>query len=212
MRSLGCLTVALVVLGAVLFFADQAVTSAAENATAERAAKALDADTEVDFDGWPVAGRMLLGSIPTARISATDVPMEDGGQLEQLDVELTDVEVDVSSLSGGGENRLPPARSGTFSAQLSERSVVGLLGLPAGLAEVTLVDGGITISAAGLEVEGEVEARDGDVVVSLSGPLAQVLGGAEFPIDLSDQPGAPAVEDVDISGGVMTVSGTLEEV
>lgn len=213
MRNLGCLVVALAVLAVALFFADQAVTSAAERQTAQRVARALDAETEVDFDGWPVAGRMLLGSIPVARISAADVPLDRGGSLQRLDVELADVEVNINSLRGGDDRpRLPPARSGTFSAELSERSVAGLLGLPSGIADVALGDGTITVSAAGIEVDADVEAVDGDVVVSLTGPIADVLGGASFPIDLSEQPGAPAADAVDISGGVMTVTGTLEDI
>lgn len=213
MRNLGCLVVAIAALAVTLFFADQAVTSSAESQTAHRVAQALDAETEVDFDGWPVAGHMLLGSIPTARINATDVPMERGGTFKRLDVELTEVEVDISSIRGeGGRPQLPPAEAGTFSAELSEGSVADLIGLPAGIADVSLGDGAVTISAAGLEVKANLEARDGDVVVSLAGPIAEIIGGAEFPIDLSDLPGAPAAEQVDVVDGVMTISGRLEDI
>lgn len=59
MRGLGCLVVAVLGLGIALFFVNQAVTSAAERTTAQRVSRALDADTTVDFTGWPVALRML---------------------------------------------------------------------------------------------------------------------------------------------------------
>ena len=211
MRGFGCLVVALLALAVAGFFADQAVTSAAERATAQRVSRALDADAEVDFEGWPVAVRMLNGRIPTATVSAIDVPLEQGGTLDRLDLQLTDVRVNVSDLQGGTGRRLPPARSGIFEAEMSEPSIARLLQLPEGVT-VLLENGTATIGAAGLEVQADVEARDGDIVVSLDGPLENVLGGAEFPIDLSEQPGAPAVRDVDIDNGAISFRGDLEEV
>lgn len=213
MRSLGCLVVALVVLGVALFFADRAVTETAERRTAHTVAQALDAETEVNFEGWPVAGRMLLGSIPTAQVNAVDVPLENGASLDRLVVELTDVEVNVNDLQGSNsEPRLPPAEEGTFEAELDEDSVSAMMGIPQGLAEVTLEDGVVKVGAGGLSIQANVGAEDGDVAVSLDGPLAALLGGSNFTIDLSNEPGQPYVEDVEIRDGVMIVSGRLEEV
>lgn len=211
MRGFGCLVVALTVLGISAFFADQAITTAAERQTAVRVSRALKADAEVDLEGWPVALRMLSGGIPTATVRATDVPLEGGARLDSLDIVLSDVKVNVNDLRNNRGRRLPPARKGTFEAKLGEASVAEMMRLPSAVA-VTLENGTATIGAAGLEVEADVEAREGDIVVSLAGPLAQVLGGAEFPIDLSKQPGAPAVRSVGIEGGVLTLSGDLEEV
>jgi hypothetical protein len=70
----------------------------------------------------------------------------------------------------------------------------------------------LTLSAGNISVEATVEARDGDVVVAIAGPLAQLLGGAQFPIDLSEQPGSPAVDDVAINNGLMVLRGSLEDV
>ncbi len=213
MRRLGCLLFLVILVGG-LFLGDLAVTRAAEERTAERVTRTLQADTTVDFQGWPVTARALMGTIPRATIAASDVPLDNGATLDRLDVVLRDVDVDVNDLRGGGARpqQLPSARSGRFSAELSEESVVSMLGLPNGVADVSLEGGVIVFSAAGVEVEAEAVARNGDVVVSLSGPLAQVLGAAEFAIDLSDQPGAPAVDDVKIRNGVMEVRGRLEEV
>lgn len=144
-------------------------------------------------------------------MAARDVPLEEGGRLDTLDIVLTDVRVNINDLRTTGKNQLPPARKGAFEAELGESSVARLMRLPNAVT-VTLDNQTATIGAAGLEVEGDVEARDGDIVVSLAGPLERVLGGAEFPIDLSGQPGAPAVREVRIDNGVLVLRGDLEEV
>ena len=210
MRKLGCLFTFLLIAAAVLIAGDQLVTATAESRTAARTGSALDAEVDVDLEGWPVTLHMLNGSIPQATLAATDVPLDNGASLDRLDVVLTDVEVNVSDLTGDAEN-LPDAGTATFEAELDESSVAAMLGIPGGIAEVTLESDTVTISAAGIAVAADVEARDGDIIVSLAGPLAQLLGGAEFPIDLSNTPGAPAVEDVEIRNGVMHVSGSLED-
>ena len=213
MRRIGCLFFLLILVGG-LFLGDLAVTRAAEERTSQRVTRALEADSTVDFQGWPVTVRALMGTIPLARLAASDVPLRNGATIDQLDVVLRDVDVNVEDLRGGGARprELPRARTGRFEAELSEESVVAMLGLPEGLADVTLRQGAIVFSAAGLEVEADAVAKDGDVVVSLAGPLSELLGSAEFPIDLSTTPGAPAAEEVEISDGVMTISGRLEEV
>jgi hypothetical protein len=202
---------ALVVLAISGYFADQAITAAAERSTAAQVSRALDADAEVDFHGWPVTVRMLGGTIPTATMTAIDVPLEQGGRLDALDIELTDVRLNLADFRNTEGRRLPPARRGTFVAELGEGSVAAILQLPDGVS-LTLDRGVATIKAAGLEVAADVTARDGDIVVSLAGPLEQLVGSAEVPIDLSDEPGSPSVKSVQIRGGVITLRGALEEV
>lgn len=211
MRRLGCFVIVLLVLGGLFFIADQAATTYAEQRTAASVSEALDADTSVEFTGWPVGVRLLLGSIPQANVAATDVPLDNGATLDRLDVELTDVKVDVNDLRTN-RDRLPPAEEGTFAAQLSEASVATMLGVPGNLVEVRLRDGAVQLRATGLEVEADVVAEGGDVVVRLRGPLAQLLGGGQFPIDLSDEPGSPEVEQIEIRDGSMLLSGTLADV
>lgn len=213
MRRIGCLLFLVILVGG-LFLGDLAVTRAAEERTAQRVTRTLGADSTVDFQGWPVTVRALMGTIPSATVVAAEVPLDNGATLSRLDVELRDVDVDVNDLRGGGarSDQLPAARSGRFEAELTEESVVAMLGVPSGIVDVTLEDGVIVMSAAGLEVEAEAVAENGDVVVSLAGPLAELLGAAKLPIDLSGQPGAPAVEDVEIRNGIMTVRGRLEDV
>lgn len=211
MRRLGCLLVVLLALGIGGYFADQAVTSYAEERTEEQVKLTVDAETDVEFDGWPVTLRLLAGMIPTATLRSTDVPLDNGAVLDRLDVVLTNVEVDVSDLRNN-PRRLPPAEEGTFRARISAKSLAEVLQIPPDVAALTLSRDTVTLEAAGLEVDAEVVADDGDVVVRLKGPLAQVLGGAELPIDLSDEPGSPYVEDVTIRDGVMVVRGRLEEV
>ena len=211
MRRLGCFIVVLIVLGVVFFIGDQAVTTYAEQRTANNVSDALGSDATVEFSGWPVGVRLLLGTIPKAEVAASNVELINGATLDRLNVVLTDVKVNVSELRATS-NQLPPAEDGTFTAQLSEESVTEMLGVPGNIVEVRLQDGVAQLRATGLQVETDVVAEDGDVVVRLRGPLAQLLGGGEVAIDLSDEPGAPEVEQVEIRDGVMILSGRLAEV
>jgi hypothetical protein len=213
MRRLGCLVFVLAFLGVVLYVGDSFATSYAEERVEARLAKVYDTKADVELVGWPVSARILLtGTIPEARITTGDVRLDRGASIDSLDVVLTDLSVRVDDLRNGTGNRLPPAASGSFTATLDEQSVRSLLGAAGALVRVNLADGVVQLSAGGLRVDATVEARDGDVVVAIAGPLARLLGGAQFPIDLSDQPGSPAVEDVAVNDGVMVVSGSLEDV
>jgi hypothetical protein len=213
MRRLGCLIVVLLVLGVGMFVADAAATTYAEERTEQRLARAYDTEADVDFEGWPVSARVLFtGSIPRANVSAADVPLENGGTINDLDVTLDDVSVRLDDLRSGRGRRLPPANSGTFRASLGEGSVAALLRIPGNLVTVTLERDLVTLSAGELSVQADVEARDGDIVISFAGPLEALVGGSAFPIDLSGIAGAPAAEDVTIRAGRMVVSGTLEDV
>ncbi|MPZ72621.1 MAG: DUF2993 domain-containing protein [Nitriliruptorales bacterium] len=213
MRRLGCLVVVLLVLGVGFYVADAAATTYGEERTEQRLARAYDTEADVDFDGWPVSARVLLtGSIPRADISAVEVPLDNGATIDDLRVTLTDVSVRLDDLRSGRGRRLPPAAEGTFRATLGERSVAALLGMPADLVTVTLERDVVEIAAGEFTVTADVEARDGDVVVAVQGPLAALVGGSSFPIDLSSQPGSPAAEEIIIRDGRMVVRGTLEDV
>lgn len=206
------LFVTVVLLALVAVGVDYGVATLAENGTEQDVSVTLDAPATVEFHGWPVGLRILTGTIPRVEVSATDVPLARGASLDRLDVELTDVEVRISDLTGEASDRLPPARDGTFEAKIDESSVAAMLGLPRRVVALDLAGGVATLSAAGLRVDAEVTARDGDVLVALQGALVRLLGGAEFRVDLSDEPGSPAVEDVEIRDGVMVLRGRLEEV
>ena len=213
MRRLGCLVFVLLILGALLFVADSAATSYAEERIEARLARVYDTEADVELVGWPVSARILLtGHIPEARISTGDVRLGGGATIDRLDVVLTELSVRLDDLRGETGNRLPPAEAGRYKATLDEQSVGSLLGAAGGLVDVSLDSDLLTLSAGSLSVDASVEARDGDVIVAVAGPLAQLMGGAEFPIDLSDQPGSPAVDDVAINNGLLVLRGTLDEV
>ena len=77
MRRLGCLVVVLLVLSVGFYVADAAATTYAEERTEQRLARTYDTEADVDFDGWPVSARVLFtGSIPEARISVADAPLD----------------------------------------------------------------------------------------------------------------------------------------
>ena len=71
----------------------------------------------------------------------------------------------------------------------------------------------IVLNLAGLaEVDADVEAVDGVVVVRPRTGLAGLAGVGEIPIDLRDQPGGPHVRQAGVTDGSIVLSGTLTEV
>jgi hypothetical protein len=91
MRWILALFVALAVL---VVAGDLALTSYIEREAATRVSGQIGVPATVTLDGWPVTARLLAGiAVPTAVVSATDVPLQGGGplQLSRVDVTLTDV-------------------------------------------------------------------------------------------------------------------------
>lgn len=205
------LLLALALLVALAFAVDLGVTVVAEQRAGDQVSEVLDAPATVDLQGWPVGWYLLQGTVPRADISARDVPLEGGARLDELDVTLERVRVRWRDLREPTD-RLPPADQGRFTARLDSEAVQRLLGLPDQIVGVELADSHLLISFVDLlEVEADVDAEDGRLVVLPRAEVAGVFGAGGIPIDLSGQPGQPEVTDAEVSGGHLVVRGMLRE-
>lgn len=195
--------VAIAVLGVLAAAADAVGTLALERSAAQRAEQALDAPVDVELEGWPVTVRALTGSIPRASVTSTDVPLTEGGAtLSRVEATLTDVETrDAGDALAAGE--LPPATGGSWSAEL------GAADLRAALPETgqpRLADGVIRLTFAGVELDANLTAEDGRLVVV---PTAPLLDWARLELGFEELPGAPAVEGVEVTPQAIRVEGNL---
>lgn len=211
-RRLPLVVLLLVLLAGVVVLVDLLLTSVAEERVAEGLEERLGAPAEVELSGWPVALRVLAGlGVPRVDVHAIDVPAR-GGELDRLDVTMTGVEVDVGDLRAGLED-LPPAQRARFEAEVGEAALQRMLRLPAELAGFSLTPGGAELDVAGVAViEAAITAEDGVVVLTPRSPIAPLLGFGRVPVDLSDQPGRPYVEDVRVEDGGLVLTGTLRGV
>jgi hypothetical protein len=206
------LLITLILLAGLLLVADLGVTLVAEQRAATQVSEVLDAPAEVNLRPWPVSWHLLSGRVPRADIAAADVPLGGGAQLDTLDVTLEGVRIRWRDLTEPAD-RLPPADDGRFTAQLDEAAVQELLGLPEQIVGVSLAEPHLLISLADLvEVEADVEADDGQLVIVPRADVADLFGAARIPVDLSQQPGRPAVTDAEVRDGFLVVHGMLREV
>ncbi|HWH32387.1 MAG TPA: DUF2993 domain-containing protein [Egibacteraceae bacterium] len=194
----------LLVLAVVAVAADQVVAAEVEQRAEARLAERLGTETDVELHGWPVGLRVLLGQVPRLTAHAEDVRVEGGVRIARLDAELTEVSFDRSAA------RLPRAATAEFTAVLTEQALRDALGAPEQLVSLSLRDGIAVLDVAGLQVEADVVARDGAVVVEPRDALSALLGAGGLRVDLSDQPGAPAAREVEVQEGRLVVRGVLE--
>lgn len=197
----------LVVVGLVT---DRTVAAVAEQRIAEQVSTTLDAPVAVELPGTVVGLRLLTGHIPRLEIHAQDVPLQDDAHLDRLDVTLTNVRVTLSQLRGDSA-RLPPAGQARFRAEVGAEAVTRLLALP-GLVNVDFADGRLQLSLGDFSIDAEVGADDGDLLIQPQSSLAEALGLDRFTVDLSDQPGSPAVDDAEVTGESLILRGRLEAV
>lgn len=209
MRALTRLLVTVIVLGGVLVAADYGVAAVAEQRAAEQASTVLEAPTEASITGWPRGLQLFTGSVEGFELRAVDVPLGPT-QIDRLDVWLRQVQVQWADLQVETD-RLPPAEEGRFEAELSGASVQQLLADFGDIAELRVIDGGVRFEIAGFGIDAALEARDGAVAIL---PQATPLGAISFDglrIDLSEQPGSPAVEEVETRQGSIILRGHLRD-
>ena len=213
MRRLVVAVVSVVVIAALVIAVDLVLTAAAEQRLSERVSRALDAPADAELHGWPLSLHLLNGNVPRVDVNARDVPMgQPNATIHRVDVVLTDVAVRWADLTGEADE-LPSAEEAQFEARVDEATAQSLLGLPDQIVGLELREGVIVLNVAGLaEVEADVEASDGIVVVRPREGLASLAGLAEIPIDLRDQPGGPHVRAVEVTEDSIVLSGRLTEV
>jgi hypothetical protein len=209
MRKAVIVLVVLVVVIGALLVADLVVTNIAEERASEQVSEELEAPTEVTFHGWPVALRMLTGTIQRAEVSATDVPLEQGGTLDTLDVTLYDIEVGLGDLTDPPET-LPPAREGVFEATISGDITWALTSVPRMLATLRIERDAVRLQTLITELSADLRVRGNRLIFEPNVPLGVLFRG-EVALDMSEQPGRPQLEEADIEADTLVLRGTLQE-
>lgn len=209
MKIAAVVAVALVVVAAGLLLLDRVVTSMAEERAAERVSEELEAPTEVTLHGWPVALRMLLGTIERAEVTATDVPLDEGGTLDQLDVTLHDIDLDIGDLQNPPDG-LPPARDGEFKASISGDITWALTSVPSMLASLEITGDVVQLQTPVAALSADLVVHRNRLLFEPDVPLGVVFRG-DVELDISDQPGSPVLEEAAINDGTLRLRGRFED-
>jgi hypothetical protein len=210
-RTIALLATLLVVAG-LLVVADVLVTRTVEDGMSQRISRALDAPADAELRGWPASWHILSGVLPDVQVRSRDVPLGGAGAvIGNLDVQLTDVEVRWADLTGDADD-LPPAATANFEARLDRDTAQALLGIDEEIVALELRDGRIALDVVGVvEMEAAVEAEEGIILVRPLDAIAGLVGLAEIPIDLSDQPGRPHVREARVTPHQIVLTGYLDE-
>lgn len=212
MRRLLVLLLVLGVLVGLALVADRVVARMAEERAEERVSERLDAEADVELHGSFTGLRILAGLPIDAEMRATGVPLQDvPAELERLEVTLTGVRLGISALRNPPEDDLPPADDGRFEARLDDEATFALANVPRVVASIRISDGAVRLRVLGNEAAGDVEVRDGEVVIIPRTPLGALLA-TDVPLDISGQPGDPRIEEAEIEGDVLVLRGVLQSV
>jgi len=209
-RGLTRLVFGLLLLGAVGVVADGFLTRALERRAATRVTQELGAPSSVDLRGWPVTGRLLFGSVPTAEVSASAVPIPGrSARLTRLDLTLADVRIDRTELFN--PDVMPfDATTGRFAAGLDGPALLALSGPPPGLQAIEVVEQGVRlVVAGGLSATVTPSARDGDLVLRADAP---VLGDLEVVVPVPVLPGGTRIDSVRVDDGLVLLEGFVPDV
>lgn len=210
MRGLSRLLFGLLVLFGLLAVADLFLTGALERRAATRVTQELGAPSSVDLRGWPVTARLLFSSVPTAVVSAAEVPIPGQSvRLTRLDLTVDDVRINRDELFN--PDVMPfDATTGRFSAGLSGPALLELSGRPTGLAGIEVVEQGVRLVAVGgFSAVVQPSARDGDLVLRADVP---VLGALEVVVPVPVLPGGTRIESVRVEGGLVLLEGFVPDV
>lgn len=203
---MGRLFTFLVLLAALAFLGDLAVTAAAERRAGEQVSNMVAAPATVDLNGWPVSLRLLTGTLPEAVISAAGVPLPEGnGRLSRLDIILTDVEVPPT---------LPvttiQAASSRFEARIDQDDLRALVPPHEAVEDVQLAGDRVRVlGPGGLAVDAAVAARDGSVVLSADTGLPGV-GTVEMAVPVHQLPAGASLDDARVEGGQLILGGPVD--
>lgn len=207
MRWILALLVALAVL---VVAGDLAVTSYAEREVAARATQQFGVSASVQLEGWPVTARVLAGTgVPTALVSADDVPLQGGGPLvlSRLDVTLTDVRL--PEVLRGNLDVLT-AGSGRFTASVDQEAVQALATQASELGQVQILADRLQLALGAFSADLLVGARDGALVLTLANAPVPNLDGREFVVPLAGLPAGATLEQATVADGAIRLGGPVD--
>lgn len=202
-RALVVLVVILAAVLAVLLAANAAFALLVERRAEESLEARLGSAADVDLSGFPVAPRVLTGSLPEADIAVENVRLPGTGlSFGRLDVSLADVRYE-----GEREGPLDPpieAREARFRSRLTEGEVSGLAGSLPGVNGVRLSDGGLRLLLAGrAAIDAELAAEGGGLVLRPDTPILN----PELPLTPKGLPGGVSVDEVRVGAEGVTIEG-----
>jgi hypothetical protein len=208
-RSIIALLVVVILVGG-LYALDLSVHAAAERRAADQVEDELGSPVEVTLHGWPVGLRLLTGRVTRAEMTASEVHIEESNAtLERLDVTLHDIRVGLAELRSPPDV-LPPSGSGRFEARLSGDATWALADVPRVIADLRISDGAIRLRTPIAEASADVVVRGGAVQIVPRTPVG-VLLATDVGLDISDQPGAPVIEEAEINGDTLVLRGVLTD-
>lgn len=210
MRRLLVVLVVVVLLGGLLFGVDRGAVYVAERRAESRVSERIGADADVELVGTLPGLRLLTSRPVRAEMTATDVPLDEvPADLDLLQVTLEGVRLGLNDLRNPPSD-LPPADSGRFEARLGGDATFALAQVPRAVADLRISDGAVRLRVFGAEAAGDVQVRDGEIVIVPRTPLGALLA-TDIPLDISGQPGDPRIEEAEIDGDVLIVRGVLQD-
>lgn len=210
MRGLSRFLFGLVVLAGILAVADLFLTGELERRTGARVTQELGAPSSVDLRGWPVTARLLFSTVPTAVVTATEVPIPgQSARLTRLDLTVDDVRINRDELLNPDVMPFDATR-GRFAAGLNGPALLALSGPPTGLVGIEVVEQGVRLVAVGgFSAVVQPSAREGDLVLRAEVP---VLGALEVVVPVPVLPGGTRIESVRVEGGLVLLEGSVPDV
>lgn len=199
MRTLTAFLVTLLVLIGGGVALDAVLTQRAQRVVAERLGDQLGAEAAVQLGTWPVALRLLGGSVPRARVTLDDVPAGPVA-LTSVTAQLRAVRVEHGAavalgLDGDGGLGLV-ADAGRLEADLDERAVSRLAG-----AAVRLSDGEATVVTGQGRHDVAVGLEGGAVVLRPVGAAPDDAPALRF--DAPPLPGGARLAGVQLRGDAL---------
>jgi hypothetical protein len=209
MRRLIVVLAVVVLGGALVIGLDRAAVVIAEGRAESRVSERIGADADVELVGTLPGLRLLTSRPVRAEMTAVDVPLDDvPASLDRLRVTLEGVRLGLDDLRNP-PSELPPADSGRFEARLASDATFALARVPRAVADLRISDGAVRLRVFGAEAAGDVQVRDGAIVIVPRTPLGALLA-TDIPLDISGQPGDPRIESAEIDGDVLIVRGVLQ--
>jgi len=210
MRRLLVVLAVVVLGGALVIGVDRGVAYAAERRAESRVSERIGADADVELIGTLPGLRLLVSRPVRAEMTATNVPLDEvPADLDLLRVTLEGVRLGLGDLRNPPSD-LPPSDSGRFEARLGGDATFALAQVPRAVADLRISDGAVRLRVFGAEAAGDVQVRDGEIVIVPRTPLGALLA-TDIPLDISGQPGDPRIEEAEIDGDVLILRGVLQE-